>query len=231
MYGEQSFYALSVWFCAWCLDILAGTMTMRKTNNNSHEYSIMVVGVGGQGVVLLSNILGTAAIHEGYSVMSSETHGMAQRGGSVESHIRLNGMSPLIPTGGADIMIALEPLEAARSVWALSKKSIAIISTHVLPPTSVLREEADMPSMDELLAYLKRRCNKVVPLDIVKAAQSLGEQRAANVCALGAASPFLPLDDDVLKRAIAENVPPKAVDVNISAFQLGGSEEIGDTKT
>jgi len=206
-------------------------MMMRRMN----EFSILITGIGGQGVILLSNVLGRAAIYEGCKAIASETHGMAQRGGSVESHVRLYGKidehdedepihtppGPLIPLRKADLMIALEPLEGVRVSRYLSENSVVVMNTSTISPLSVLRGEEEMPSIDELVNRLKKVTERVVCVNALEIATSISEPRSANIFLLGVASRYIPLSESSLRKGIEMSVPEKALDVNMKAFDRG----------
>ncbi|HZD44035.1 MAG TPA: indolepyruvate oxidoreductase subunit beta [Methanomicrobiales archaeon] len=184
------------------------------------SFDILIVGVGGQGTILTSNILGEACLLENRHVKGAETHGMAQRGGSVESHIRIDGeLGPLIPPGDADILIALEMLEAVRYRHWLGPEGMMVVSRNIVVPTSVFTQELTVPTEEKIVEQLKgtRFCLVDAPALAVEA----GSPLAQNVVMLGAASPFLPLSPESLMEAVRRSVPKKTIDVNIRAFELG----------
>lgn len=185
-------------------------------------FDLIIVGVGGQGAILASDIVGRAAVHEGLPVMAAETHGMAQRGGSVENHVRLDcRYGSLIPHGRADAILALEPAEALRAVDYLSPDGVAVVNTNPVLPVTVLSGSADYPAVDDILTELKGRCKRLVAVDANSRAIRAGHPLTANVVMIGALSCFLPLDVQSLEDSIRSLVPPKTVDANIAAFRLG----------
>ncbi|RLG57034.1 MAG: indolepyruvate ferredoxin oxidoreductase subunit beta [Candidatus Hydrothermarchaeota archaeon] len=190
--------------------------------NKVDKLSIIITGVGGQGILLASNVLGKAAIYEGYNVIGSETHGMAQRGGSVVSHVRIgNVFSPLIPKGKADYMLAFEPLEALRNAEFLNEKSIAIVNTYPIIPTTLRGEVWKYPKVEKILTELKK-FSEVMAINASELARKAGSIKTLNVVMLGAlASTNFPLSEENLKRAIREIVPPKTIEINMKAFELG----------
>ncbi|RLG60069.1 MAG: indolepyruvate ferredoxin oxidoreductase subunit beta [Candidatus Hydrothermarchaeota archaeon] len=190
--------------------------------NKIDKLSIIITGVGGQGILLASNVLGKAAIYEGYNVIGSETHGMAQRGGSVVSHVRIgNVFSPLIPKGKADYMLAFEPLEALRNAEFLNEKSIAIVNTYPIIPTTLRGEVWKYPKVEKILTELKK-FSEVMAINASELARKAGSIKTLNVVMLGAlASTNFPLKEENLKRAIREIVPPKTIEINMKAFELG----------
>ncbi len=185
--------------------------------------NVLIAGVGGQGIILLSDVLGNAAIRSGLGVRGSETHGMAQRGGSVVAHIRIgNARSPLIPKGRADYLVALEPLEALRYLDYLAEHCIAVVSTTPIPPASTHGKVAGYPSVKAILDELSEYA-EVYPIDALALAKRAGSVLTGNLVMLGALSALrgFPLEQEVLKESIASRVPPKTIDMNLTAFKLG----------
>lgn len=163
------------------------------------ECDIVVVGVGGQGVILISNIIGKAALKAGLSVRSAETHGMAQRGGSVINHLRIGCVfGPLVPVGGADILLALEPAEALRYAHYLSKDGVALVNTNPVLPSTVTTGQSRYPPLEEILAPLQRICRDIKTLDATKLAVKAGNPQTMNVVMLGALSKHIPLREEEL---------------------------------
>ena len=184
---------------------------------------ILICGVGGQGTVLASKIIAAAAMDEGNSVHSAETIGMAQRGGSVTSHVRIgeNVFSPLIPFGSADLLLAFEPAEAVRSLKYLRPEGTAVVNTSAtMPVTESLRASGyDGRSMAE---YLKAKCACIfVNSDEVCA--PFGSNKFFNIILLGIAvgSGKLGISEETMLKQIAQRVPPKFVEVNRQAFEAG----------
>jgi len=189
------------------------------------ECDIVVVGVGGQGVILISNIIGKAAMKAGYPARGAETHGMAQRGGSVISHIRLEcEFGPLVPPRGADILLALEPAEALRYAHYLSRDGIALVNTNPVLPITVTTGQSSYPPLEEILAPLQRICRSVKTLNATKLAAKAGNPQAMNVVMLGALSRYIPLQEDMLIESLSESIPAKFLEVNRRAFEFGKSE-------
>jgi len=186
---------------------------------------IVVVGVGGQGVILIATIIGKAALKAGYSVRGAETHGMAQRGGSVISHIRLGcEFGPMVPVGGADILLALEPAEALRYAHYLSKDGIALVNLNPVLPITVTTGLARYPPLEEILAPLQRTCKTVKTVDATKLAAKAGNPQAMNVVMLGALARYIPLREELLIESLSESVPAKYLEVNRRAFEFGKLE-------
>jgi indolepyruvate ferredoxin oxidoreductase beta subunit len=189
------------------------------------ECDIVIVGVGGQGVILISDVLGRAAVAAGMPVRGAETHGMAQRGGSVINHTRLGcKFSPMVPLGGADILLALEPAEALRFGHYLSQEGIALINTQPVLSISVTAGKSCYPSLQEMIEPLQRICKEVRPIDATGLARKAGTALAMNVVMLGALSKYIPIKERLLLEALREVVPARFMDVNTRAFQTGKAE-------
>ncbi len=184
------------------------------------SYDIMIVGIGGQGTILASNIIGEACILEGRTVRGAETHGMAQRGGSVESHVRIDGkFGPLIAPGTADLLIGFDLLEGLRYSHFLRPDGKVVLSERLVIPTSVYVQHLAIPSYEELVKQLSR-----FNLTLIKAeeiAKEAGSVLASNVVMLGAASHHIPLNESSLIQAVQRLVPKKTVDINTRAFTMG----------
>lgn len=188
---------------------------MTKTN-------ILIVGVGGQGTLLASVILGNLALDKDLDVKLSEVHGMAQRGGSVVTHVKISedGVnSPLIEEGDADVIIAFEELEAYRWLPYLKKGGTMYVNTQQWLPMPVVMGQAKYP--EDILKTLEKNAAKVKAFDALKIAEECGSVKAVNVVLLGAASNDLPFEEDAWIKVIEENVKPKFVDLNKKAFELG----------
>ena len=189
------------------------------------DCDIVIVGVGGQGVVLISDVLGRAAVKAGLPVRGAETHGMAQRGGSVINHTRIGcRFSPMVPSGGADVLLALEPAEALRFGHYISKDGVALINTEPVLPVSVTMGKSVYPALEDLVAPLKGVCKDVKTLDATVLAREAGTAQAMNVVMLGALSKYTPIKEELLLEALCEVVPKKYLDVNKRAFQIGKAE-------
>ncbi len=185
---------------------------------------IVIVGVGGQGILTSSMILAKAAMKSGLNVVSSEVHGMAQRGGSVEVHVRIGDvLSPLIPPGNADVMIALEPVEALRFSKYLNENSIVILNTRRIVPVTVNLGIADYPNLDTILKKLESVTGKVYPVNASEVAENLGTVQATNVVVLGMLAKLveLPFGYEDLEEAVREVLPPKLHEINLKALKAG----------
>ena len=182
--------------------------------------SIMIVGVGGQGTLLASRILGNAVISEGYDVKVSEVHGMSQRGGSVVTYVRYGEKvdSPIIEKGGADIILAFELLEAKRAVPFLKKGGKIIVNDQKMNPMPVILGAADYP--DDIDDVLNANAD-VIKLDAAKLAEEAGSLKAVNVVLIGVLAKSSDIAYDVWVNTIKATVPEKFLDINLKAFDLG----------
>jgi indolepyruvate ferredoxin oxidoreductase beta subunit len=179
------------------------------------KFDCIIVGVGGQGSIFASGVLGETALREGYEVISAETHGMAQRGGTVEVHVRIGtSYGPLVPLRSADAIVGLEPAECLRFARYLSPDGTAIINTHVVPAAG-----SDYPPVSSLIQALAATCGRVIAYDATRLALKAGHPQTLNVVMLGTLAHLLPLT--TLEDVIAEYVPKKALEANVRAFKLG----------
>lgn len=189
------------------------------------ELNIIIAGVGGQGVVLMSEVLGNAAVRDGFKVRGSEVLGMAQRGGSVFSNIRLGEevYAPLTTDGRCDILVAVEPTEALRNIQYLNKDSIVIMNTRKVIPATVSMGKSSYPEMEQIINQLKKATSNIITMDATEIAEKAGNRQTANVVMLGAAFGCgkMPINVETVKEVIRERVPARAVDVNMKAFDLG----------
>lgn len=188
---------------------------------------IVIVGVGGQGVILISEIIGRAALKAGLPVRAAETHGMAQRGGSVINHTRLGCIyGPMVPEGGADLLVALEPAEALRYGRYLSSGGVALVNTKPVLPTTVTTGHFRYPDIEEILAPL-RGVGRVISMNATEIAERAGNSQTANIVMLGAMSRFMPIEEALILDALRDSVPAKYIDVNLKAFEMGKAEVSG----
>ena len=185
--------------------------------------SIKVVGVGGQGTILLAKILTTVFVEAGYDVKMSEIHGMSQRGGSVSSEIRYGDKvySPVIEKGDASILVSLEQMEAARNVDYLKKDGVLIVNDYKIH--SMVTLNGKIPYPDTILEDLSNRVKTYV-IDGTNKAVELGLDKVMNIIMLGALSKVIDLDNLKWEEAIRENVKPQYVDINLKAFEIGLNE-------
>ena len=189
------------------------------------EFNIVLAGVGGQGILLASQILGVSAVKEGFNVRVSEIHGMAQRGGAVVSHVRIGEKvhSPTVLEGDADVILGFEPLEALRNMKYASQKTLVIISKETIVPTGFSLEPVQYPSFDEIVAKIRIFTEKLVVIDALELARKAGSPITRNVVLLGvlAACNVLPIRTETLRETIKELVRPAYLEMNLKAFNLG----------
>jgi len=185
--------------------------------------SFLLVGVGGQGTILASDILAEAGLKLGYDVKKAEIHGMSQRGGSVVSNLRWGEkvFSPIVPLGSADILVAFEKLEAARFVDYLRPGGLALVNDYAIPPITVSAGASLYPSDEQIWANLDRCSAQSVWLNGMRIAEDLGNIKTANVVIVGALCALLDLPEDAFLAAVESRVPTKYLEVNKKAFAAG----------
>lgn len=194
------------------------------------EFNIIIAGVGGQGVITLQNIISESAMLQGYDVKTSELHGLAQRGGGVSSHLRFGEKiySPLVLQGGANLVFALEPLEALRVCYYASKenKSVFLVNSQKIIPLSVTVLKEKYPSNSEIEKMLKEFSGKVIFLDASEIVEKeTGDTVTANIFMLGyAAKNLLPIKKEILLEAIKNVVSEKYFEMNKKIFEMGFSK-------
>ncbi len=183
--------------------------------------SVMIVGVGGQGTLLASRILGNVVIEEGYDVKVSEVHGMAQRGGSVVTYVKYGEKvySPIISEGEADIILSFEELEAYRYLPYLKKGGTLIVNAQEIDPMPVITGAAKYP--EEIVQKLKNKADGVIAVDALALANEAGNSKAVNVVLLGVLAKSSDIAEEKWLEAVKKTVPPKFLDVNLKAFALG----------
>ncbi|GAB4323575.1 MAG: indolepyruvate oxidoreductase subunit beta [Promethearchaeota archaeon] len=201
--------------------------------SDGSSFDAVACGVGGQGVVLLSSVVGHACAELGLSVRTAETHGLAQRSGSIYVHLRVGTRvaSPLIPRGTARVLVALEATEALRQLEYLRFGGLALVNRHVLVPVHETHQlvlnngEGDRVGVDEALEGLRQWPAEVVDVDANALAAEVGNPRVANVVMLGAlaAVPGFPIPLDELGKAVGRVVPRKSLEANLRALQLGNA--------
>ena len=195
-------------------------------NDTVKKLDLLITGVGGQGVDLASDIIGETALAAGFDVKKTDTLGMAQRGGSVVSHVRIGTKvrSPLIKDGDVDLLLAFEKLEAARWGHYLRPGSTVIINDYRQPPQSVSLGQEDYPDDAAITAALKRRTDSIYFVDGTGHAKELGNVRTLNIFMLGCFSTFAPLDVDAWRESITQRMPERLRDINLEAFERGRKE-------
>ena len=188
--------------------------------------NIMIVGVGGQGSLLASKLLGKVLLDKGYDVKVSEVHGMSQRGGSVVTYVRFGDKvySPIIDEGECDFLVSFEKLEAARYVSFMKKGGVIVTNTQEIDPMPVITGQADYPS--DILEKVKELDVKVDQLDCLSIANSAGSSKAVNIVLMGRLSNyFSDISEEEWEKAIRTSVPEKFLELNLKAFSMGRKGE------
>jgi len=189
----------------------------------SKKISIVLTGVGGQGVITAANILGKAAVKAKVGVFVSEIHGMAQRGGAVVCTVRMGDVSsPLLPSGTADVLLSTEPVEALRNICYVHKKTKVITDINPIIPFTVAVGGEQYPKLDEIFKEIRSHA-ELYTVDALQIAKEAGAVITKNTVMLGAlaASGVLPFKPEVLLETILEDIPEKYKDVNKKAFECG----------
>jgi indolepyruvate ferredoxin oxidoreductase beta subunit len=184
--------------------------------------NVLMAGVGGQGVLLASETLALAALESGVQAKQSEVHGVAQRGGSVVSHVRFGARvhSPLIRAGEADFLYAAERLEALRYAHTVKPGGAVVMDERAIPPVR-MPDEPEQPYPENVAEFLRGKGLEVLVVDAIGAAVELGEKRCANVILLGSLATRLPLDESCWQRALESRFPARILDLNRRAFERG----------
>lgn len=190
------------------------------------EYNIVITGVGGQGILTAANLLGWAALNEGYKVRVGEVHGMSQRFGSVISYVRFGEdvYGSMVPEGKADVILSFEPVEALRYINYLKKGGLVFTNSRPIQPVQVAMGLASYPSHEQIKDIVENKFNaKYISFDAESIAKDAGNIIATNVVLIGALTqtPDFPLSPESIKEVIKVSVPKKAVDLNIKAFDIG----------
>ena len=195
-------------------------------------YNIMTSGVGGQGLMLVSNIIGLTCAEFGFKIRTAETHGLAQRSGSTYTHIRVSSdetiYSPLIPYGEADVLLSLEAIEALRNIEFLKRDGIIVLNDYIWHPVQSTFERVKNPeikyiSTSEITSQLEKITNKIYIIKAIDLANEAGNPLTSNVVLLGALAKTndFPITLEQLKKIIPQVVPEKAIDANLKALTLG----------
>lgn len=189
------------------------------------EFNVVIAGVGGQGVILMSELLGNAAVADGINVRGSEVLGMAVRGGSVSSTIRLGdeALAPLAPAGKADVLVGMEPAETLRNIGSVSGDSLVIINTEKVVPFTVSSLGSTYPEIETILEKMRLATSHIIQVNAARLAGEAGSAQSANVVMLGAlfGQGSLPIKIATVKQQITERFSAKLAPVNIKAFDLG----------
>jgi len=187
-------------------------------------YSIHLIGIGGQGTIKASTIVGDAAMKKGLNVVMSEVHGMAQRGGTVITELKIGDVySPLIEETNADLLLAFEPAEALRALSKVNKDTFIIVNSTPIIPFTVSLGISEYPDMSLILEELKSKIKKLLVIDAEKIALKAGNIISSNIVILGAAAatPNFPVSKDLIIQSMKENLPAKSIETNLKAFEMG----------
>lgn len=190
------------------------------------EFNVIIAGVGGQGILFITNVLSRAALKMGLNFTQSEVHGLSQRYGSIRTELRIGSdvSSPLIMEGTLDLLIALEPLEGLRQAPYISERTTVVMNDHIIPPVGAYLERFPIPTFEEILGLMRKlNPKKIMKLNAYEVAERAGDYVAANTVMLGAAQAtgVLPFPDGLLREALEEASPAKYRDLNLRAFNLG----------
>ncbi|MEM3873730.1 MAG: indolepyruvate oxidoreductase subunit beta [Candidatus Bathyarchaeia archaeon] len=189
------------------------------------EFNIVLAGVGGQGILLAAEVLGTAAVKDGLNVRVGEIHGMAQRGGAVLCTVRIgeNALSPMVTDGQADILLGFEPLETLRNAKYASERTLIIMGDEKIPPPELTLKGESYPRMEEILERLRRFSKNIIIVEALRLAEEAGSAMMQNTVLLGAltATEKLPIKKESLIEALEELVLAKYAKMNVKAFELG----------
>ncbi|MBW1741117.1 MAG: indolepyruvate oxidoreductase subunit beta [Deltaproteobacteria bacterium] len=195
------------------------------------NYRVYFTGVGGQGTLLATTVLAEAAIYAGHNALASEVHGMAQRGGVVESTVMIGDIkSPIISDGEADVLLGFEPVETYRAIRKCSAGSVVVSNTVPVIPYSVAIGKGTYPDVEKLCDFMRSRVRKLITLDAQSLAKQAGSILSANMVMLGALSRsgVLPLPREAFEEVIRTKTKAKFVGANLLAFALGFGDIIGD---
>lgn len=187
-------------------------------------YNIYICGVGGQGIIKTSIVIGEAAMKSDMGVVMSEVHGMAQRGGVVSTELRIgDSKSPIIENSSADLLIAFEPMEALRAIPKASKDTYVIVNTSPIMPFNIIGSEVPYPDVSDILGELKSKVKGVFALDAEKAAKDAGHILSLNMVMLGGATAVsdFPVEKEIILKSMRENLPQKSLPINLKAFEEG----------
>ncbi len=194
------------------------------------KLDIIFTGVGGQGIVVASDIFCEAAMMDGWDVAKAEVHGMAQRGGSIVAHVRIgnNVQAPIIETGKANMILGFEMLETARTLSMLKKDGIVLVNTKYISPSTSFNKDSKFLTSNTLLEILKKNSKRVFTIDGQSIAIKLGNLRVVNTVLLGALSTLLEnhITIESIKKSIAMRLKDKHVTVNLKAFEFGREQVV-----
>lgn len=187
-------------------------------------YNIYICGIGGQGIIKTSIVIGETAIHKDMNVVMSEIHGMSQRGGVVSTELKIGeDQSPIIQEGGADLILSFEPVEALRALHKSNKNSIIVTNISPVLPSTINQQDVDYLEVEEIIKELETKVSKVYAIDANSIALDAGHPLSMNMAMLGAATAIstFPLEKDDVINIMKDNLPPKSIEINLKAFEEG----------
>ena len=194
-------------------------------------YKIYLTGVGGQGIIRVSTIIGEAAVKKGLKAVMSELHGMAERGGVVTTEMKIgSASSALIQKGNADLLLALEPVEALRSLEKVGPNTTAIVNSAPIIPFTVSLGISSYPEVSQIITELKDKIGNLFVIDALNLAQKAGDLITLNIVMLGAAAaiPGFPVGKELLLASMKETLPASTIEVNFDAFKNGYETVLGE---
>ena len=194
-------------------------------------YKIYLTGVGGQGIIRISTIIGEAAMKKGLRAVMSELHGMAERGGVVTTEMKIgSASSALIQKGNADLLLALEPVEALRSLEKVGPNATAIVNSAPIIPFTVSLGISSYPEVSQIITELKDKIGNLFVIDALNLAQKAGDLITLNIVMLGAAAaiPGFPVGKELLLASMKETLPASTIEVNFDAFKNGYETVLGE---
>ncbi len=189
-----------------------------------HPYNIYISGVGGQGIIKTSMIMGEAAMKKDLPVVVGEIHGMAQRGGVVSTQMKIgDSHSPLIEEGKTNLLLAFEPLEALRAINMINNDTYVVMNTAPIYPFNIRQSEYPYPDLAVIQGDLKNHAKNVISMDAEGIAKKAGHILSVNMVMLGgaAAVPGFPLDKEIIIKSMQDNLPEKSIPINMNAFEEG----------
>lgn len=189
-----------------------------------NSYNIYICGVGGQGIIKTSIVIGEAAMKSDLGVVMSEIHGMSQRGGVVSTELKIgDSRSPIIEDMTADILIAFEPMEALRAISKASRDTYVVVNTSSIMPFNIQGSEVPYPEVSAVLEELESKVKRVFAMDAEKMAKEAGHVLSLNMVMLGGATAILgfPIEKEVILRSMKANLPEKSIPINMKAFEDG----------
>ncbi len=187
-------------------------------------YSIYISGVGGQGIIKTSTVIGEAAMKSSLPVVMSEVHGMAQRGGSVSTELKIgDAYSPIIEKGSADLLISFEPVEALRAIPKISRNTYVVVNTSPIYPFNLRESEISYPDITEIVDELRNKSKEVFAIEADRIAKESGHILSMNMVMLGGATAVqdFSLDKEIILDSMRANLPEKSLEINCRAFEEG----------